>query len=125
AVRVVHRPDPAQLDLAEVDVAQLETSARDDLAASQRRARALEPGEKIDPNTASADELQRLPGIGPAVAARIIADREASGPFATVSELARVPGIGPATVQRLAPFVALPAAAGTAASRRPSGGSVA
>lgn len=52
----------------------------------------------IDVNTAGADELQRLPGIGPARAAAIVADRERNGPFSSCADLARVTGIGPATV---------------------------
>jgi competence ComEA-like helix-hairpin-helix protein len=49
----------------------------------------------IDINTASAEELERLPGVGPVLALRIIDDREEHGPFATVDELDRVSGIGP------------------------------
>ena len=49
----------------------------------------------LDPNLASAAELEALPGIGPALAQRIVDDREARGPFASTAELARVPGIGP------------------------------
>ena len=55
----------------------------------------------IDLNTADATALDTLPGIGPVLAARIVADREANGPFATVADLDRVPGVGPATVAEL------------------------
>ncbi len=48
-------------------------------------------------NEASIDELTRLPGIGPALARRIVAAR----PFATLDELLRVPGIGPKTLAAL------------------------
>lgn len=54
----------------------------------------------IDINRADAEELQRLPGIGPALAHRIIDARRAR-PFTVVTDLVRVPGIGPATVSRL------------------------
>lgn len=47
----------------------------------------------IDINTASADELDSLPGIGPALADAIIEYRTDNGPFGSVDELARVPGI--------------------------------
>lgn len=56
-------------------------------------------------NTATAAELDVLPGIGPATAAHIVAFRESNGPFTTVEELDDVPGIGPATVERLRDLV--------------------
>ena len=55
----------------------------------------------IDVNSASSAELQLLPGIGPALAGRIIADREANGPFESLDDLQRIAGIGPRTVERL------------------------
>ena len=58
----------------------------------------------IDLNSASAAELDLLPSIGPTLAARIIADREAHGPFGSLADLDRVPGIGPKTVAKLAPY---------------------
>jgi competence protein ComEA len=53
-------------------------------------------GGPVDLNTASAAQLETLPGIGPATAAAIVDDRERHGPFAAVDDLERVPGIGPA-----------------------------
>ena len=55
----------------------------------------------VNLNTASASELDALPGIGPARAAAILQEREARGPFASVDELSRVPGLGPAAIARL------------------------
>ena len=49
---------------------------------------------KVDINTATPDQLQQLNGVGPALAQRIVADRQANGPFKTVEELKRVSGIG-------------------------------
>lgn len=51
-------------------------------------------GGLVNINTADAVELQRLPGVGEATAAAIIAEREAGGPFASVDDLVRVDGIG-------------------------------
>jgi competence protein ComEA len=51
-------------------------------------------GGPINVNTASTEELEALPGIGPTLAAAIVDDRERNGPFTTVDDLNRVPGIG-------------------------------
>ncbi|MDX1647413.1 MAG: helix-hairpin-helix domain-containing protein [Longimicrobiales bacterium] len=55
---------------------------------------------RIDVNRADPAELQRLPGIGPALASRIVAER-AESPFVSVEDLVRVRGIGPGTVAKL------------------------
>ncbi len=93
-------PPPAEDALA----ALLEESAA---AAEEadRRGRPLEQGERIDPNRASEVEIDRLPGVGPAVARAIVRSREADGAFRSASDLERVRGIGPATVQRLGPWL--------------------
>jgi competence protein ComEA len=59
------------------------------------------PSAPVDVNTATADELDALPGIGPATAAAIIADRQANGPFRSVDDLGRVRGIGDAKLEQL------------------------
>ncbi len=67
--------------------------------------RKIQPGEPpIRINSASAAELQRLPGVGPVLAQRII-DRRQQQPFGSVDELRGVPGIGPKIFERLRPFV--------------------
>ncbi len=69
----------------------------DTLAArAERLSRPLAPGETIDVDRASAEELTRLPRIGPALAQRIVADRTTRGSFGSLAELDRVSGIGPA-----------------------------
>lgn len=73
--------------------------------ASRASAPALAPGEKIDLNAAGEADLDRLPGIGPARAAAVLAWRAENGPFRTADDLLRVPGIGPATLDKLRPFV--------------------
>ncbi|MFC0673914.1 helix-hairpin-helix domain-containing protein [Brachybacterium hainanense] len=62
------------------------------------------PGGPIDLNSADAPTLQQLPGVGPALAQRIIDHREANGPFQDVADLEEVSGIGPATLARIAPM---------------------
>ncbi|MFD1953397.1 ComEA family DNA-binding protein [Paenibacillus thailandensis] len=52
------------------------------------------PDGKLDVNTATAEQLDALKGIGPSKAAAIVADREANGPFRSVDDLLRVKGIG-------------------------------
>jgi competence protein ComEA len=65
----------------------------------------IQPGEPpINVNTASAEELQRLPGVGP-VTARNIIDARTASPFASVDDLDKVKGIGPKTLDKLRPFV--------------------
>lgn len=51
------------------------------------------PSGKVNINTATVDELDNLPGIGPVLAARIVADRTANGLYRTPEDLMRVPGI--------------------------------
>jgi len=80
------------------------------LAAEERRRTPLAPGERIDPNQAPEVELARLPGVGPALAGRIVRSREGEGPFRNVDELVRVQGVGPATMDRLRPFLEVEAA---------------
>lgn len=59
----------------------------------------------VNINTATAEELQTLPRIGPAMAQRIISWREAHGGFRSVDELDAVPGIGPSMLENLRPLV--------------------
>jgi competence protein ComEA len=59
------------------------------------------PAGPVDINTATAGQLDALPGIGPATAAAIISDRQANGPFRSVDDLGRVRGIGDAKLDQL------------------------
>lgn len=63
------------------------------------------PGAPVDLNTADAAALDSLPGIGPALAARILEWRASHGRFTSVDELGEVSGIGDATLERLRPLV--------------------
>lgn len=59
-------------------------------------------------NSATAAELEALPGIGPVLAMNIVAYREAHGPFARIEDLLRVAGIGPAKLEQIQPFLQVP-----------------
>jgi len=62
---------------------------------------------RINLNTATAAELEVLPGIGPGLAQRIIEHRERAGRFRTVAELDKVKGIGPRTIEKLRALVSV------------------
>jgi competence protein ComEA len=62
------------------------------------------PTEPLDPNRASLGELQRLPGIGPTLAQRIVAERSGE-PFRAAEDLRRVRGIGPKTLEKIRPYL--------------------
>ena len=73
--------------------------------ASSRPASAVSTADPIDVNQASAAELSLLPGVGPSLAAAIVADRESRGAFRRPQDLDRVRGIGPAILARILPHV--------------------
>ena len=59
----------------------------------------------VDVDVSDSTELERLPRIGPALAARIVADRNAKGPYGSLAGLQRVRGIGPRLAELLGPHV--------------------
>jgi competence protein ComEA len=61
----------------------------------------------ININTATQADLETLPGIGVTRAKDIITHRETNGPFLTIDEIQKVPGIGPATFERLRPLISV------------------
>jgi DNA uptake protein ComE-like DNA-binding protein len=63
------------------------------------------PAGPIDLDTASEDAIETLPRVGPALARRIVANRDSLGPFRSLDGLRRVKGIGPATIALLGPLV--------------------
>jgi competence protein ComEA len=121
--RLLDRPEPIELDAAGVDVAELEAASRAALARKNAPPLpALGPGERIDPNTASLEQLRRLPRMTATLAARIVEDRERRGPFRSIQDLDRVQGVGPATLAAWQGALSLPAASGATSPARVPGG---
>jgi len=67
--------------------------------------RAAPPAGPVDLNRAGEAELERLPGVGPVLAKRILAWRDSAGGFRSVEQLEEVRGVGPALMRRLTPLI--------------------
>lgn len=65
------------------------------------------PAGKVNINTASAEQLESLPGVGPKLAARIVEHRQKSGAFKNAEELINVRGIGEKSFAKLQPYVSV------------------
>ncbi len=83
--------------------------------------RARPPAGKLDLNTATAEELETLPGIGPAKAERIVTWRSRHGPFRRVADLRKVKGFGYKTFKKLEPYLDVKRGTAPAARPRPGG----
>jgi competence ComEA-like helix-hairpin-helix protein len=94
---------PGSIELLGARTANAALARRDSLALLVAP---LGPGERIDPDRATAAELARLPGIGPGLARRLVAHREAHGPFGSLEGVDAVPGVGEALLGRIAPHLA-------------------
>lgn len=106
-------------------------AARDSVAGRPRRAKAdtLVPtrGRPLDLDVATAAEIERLPGIGAVLAARIVAHRDTCGALGSIDGLDRVPGVGPRLAERLRSLVTFsgrgrPSFVGSARCREAAGG---
>lgn len=121
---------PAPAELAgppgvEASAATLAAQVEDSVERAERRRAPLGAGERLDPNTASADELDRLPGVGPALARRMVDRRASHGRYRTLADLDSVPGVGPALLRQAAPHLALRPAPAAPSPRGPSQGTAA
>ena len=76
---------PLQIPLTQVQLSTADVSVTNNASASD---------ELVNINTATSEQLQTLPGIGPNLAEKIVAYRRANGPFRSVAELINVSGIG-------------------------------
>ena len=106
------RPEPAPASGTDVAGAVRSPAAARETEEQKAAGVSSKPASSADDlqvpvNTAPASELQKLPGIGPKLAAELIAYRQRSGHFASVEQLLEVKGIGPAKLGRLRPFVEL------------------
>jgi competence protein ComEA len=74
------------------------------------------PTSKVNLNTASAEQLATLPGVGPSLASRIVEYRQKSGSFKSVQELMNVKGVGEKNLARIQGYLTL----GDASSKAPA-----
>ena len=75
--------------------------------AAMSGAQLLTLGLPIDLNRATAEDLDAIPGLGPALAQRIIDYRQAHGPFKKIEDLREVSGVGPQNLEKLKPYLGL------------------
>jgi competence protein ComEA len=100
-----HRPAPEPLPVAATVGGR--GTGRYPFAQAEAPTAGAQPGT-VDVNTAGREDLDRLPGVGPATADKIIAYRQEHGPFLQPEDLMNVKGIGPAKFERMRPMIATP-----------------
>jgi competence protein ComEA len=123
AVRLVlSRPGsaPGEIELVQSLPGRSPLAHKDSIVAL---ARPLDPGERIDLDRAGAQEIERLPRVGPGLAKRIVADRELRGPFGSLESLDRVAGMGGAMLEAVREHVTFSGVARNAASASAAGSS--
>lgn len=108
------QPPPASTEVAALEhqlgrVDSARSAKREPKARAARARRPPEPApsdtQPVDINTATAAQIEALPGIGPTMAKRIVAHRDSAGSFADLAALCDVRGIGPSLAKRLRPLV--------------------
>lgn len=106
--------DTSSLPAVNSDTTPLTTPASSKAAKQEKGSRTghsnkvtADSGEQISLNTATEEQLERLPGVGPGMAARILAYRQQAGGFGKIEDLMQVTGIGPKKYAKIAPCVKL------------------
>ena len=102
--------DGEQIDVPTLEEQAAAEEAGEELSTSGDEASSSSGGSTssdglININTASAEELEELPGIGEVTAEKIIADREANGDYATIEDITRVSGIGDKKFEAIAELI--------------------
>jgi competence protein ComEA len=101
------RPAPVDVTAVASQLAAVDSAQSHGRSAARRPRRETPPAREprpvvpIDLDIATAREIEALPGIGPSLAQRIVADRNANGAFGCLAALDRVKGVGPAMLGRL------------------------
>jgi len=92
-----------------VDGTQLNIPARaaSSQSSNETASSLVPPTAPLNINTATADELATLPGIGPTTAQRIVEYRTQFGPFTTLADLTQVFGLGPATIEQIKDLITI------------------
>ena len=105
-------PEPAPQSVAALEgqLRRVDSARAARVSRTRPRGRAADrapakPSFPIDIDRATATELDALPGIGPALAGRIVANRDSAGAFGRIEAICQVRGIGPVLMKRLRPLV--------------------
>lgn len=77
------------------------------IAADQSTANEQAVTTKININSADLKELQKVPGIGPATASKIVTYRDENGPFSQIDQLTNIKGIGKVTLEKMKPYITM------------------